>query len=66
MAATEAVTGASPVKGPDAGNTLIRIRGAGFLNHALLSCMFGLTVVHARWLSAEAVECLSPPKVHYV
>jgi len=60
--ATEVVTSASPVKGPESGNTLIRIRGAGFLNHALLSCMFGLTVVKARWLSAEAIECLSPPK----
>ena len=45
MTATEAVTSAAPVKGPDAGNTLIRVRGAGFLNHALLSCMFGLTVL---------------------
>ena len=58
----EVVTGISPSKGPDFGSTVVRVSGRGFQNVASLSCMFGVTLVSAKWLSSEAVECMSPPK----
>ena len=58
----EVVTSISPSKGPDFGSTVVRVSGRGFQNVASLSCMFGVTVISAKWLSPEAVECISPPK----
>jgi hypothetical protein len=59
---SEVVTGISPTKGPDFGSTVVRVSGRGFQNVASLKCMFGVTAIAAKWLSSEAVECVSPPK----
>ena len=58
----EVVTSISPSKGPDLGSTVVRVSGSGFRNFASLSCMFGVTVISAKWLSEDAVECVTPPK----
>ncbi|MGB1602117.1 MAG: IPT/TIG domain-containing protein, partial [Promethearchaeia archaeon] len=58
----EVVTSISPSQGPDIGSTHVRVKGRGFSNFASLSCMFGVTVVSAKWLSSDTIECLSPPK----
>jgi len=54
-----------PRHGPEAGGTLLRIRGFGFVSTPQLSCRFSLQTqavsVPALWVSSELITCRAPP-----
>ena len=53
-----------PPGGPEAGGTLVRVRGTGFIDVGGLLCKFGLEpAVHASLDDQEHMRCLSPPRV---
>jgi len=51
----------APVAGPIAGNTSVTISGRGFYERNFdIKCRFGTTVVKAKYISFQQIECMSP------
>ena len=58
----EAVASVTPGLGTEAGGTLVRVHGSGFVSSPLARCLFGSVPVTAAWHSEEAVDCIAPPR----
>ncbi|KAK1742180.1 hypothetical protein QTG54_006745 [Skeletonema marinoi] len=52
---------AKPLRGFVGGGTLVTITGTGFIDVPSLSCRFGSTLVDAKYISRNMIECTSPP-----
>ena len=52
---------AKPLRGFVCGGTAVTITGTGFVDVPSLSCRFGGTVVKAKYISRNMIECRSPP-----
>lgn len=50
----------NPASGPRAGGTNVIVTGRRFLAADEIGCTFGKSVVPARWLSTQAIQCESP------
>ncbi|KAL7513815.1 hypothetical protein ACHAXN_011176 [Cyclotella atomus] len=51
-----------PNNGPESGGTLVRLRGANFVNGDRIVCYFGEhNQVNGTWLSESEVDCVAPP-----
>jgi len=58
------VTKLDPPGGPEAGGTLVRVSGSGFVDVGGLLCKFSLEpAVEATLIDQEHVKCYSPPRV---
>lgn len=53
-----------PTGGPEAGGTLVRVSGSGFIDVGGLLCKFGLEpAVPASLVDQEHLRCFSPPRI---
>ena len=50
-----------PNAGPVQGNTTVIVSGRGFYPGRAVNCRFGNSVVRAKYISYQQMECLSPP-----
>lgn len=60
------LTAVSPVAGSVAGGTTVTIMSTGVPNTQSLRCKFGDELVPATWLTASALQCVSPPAPQHV
>ena len=50
----------SPVKGSSIGGTVVSLHGRHFVESPFLSCKFGHSIVPARFINSNRIQCISP------